>query len=199
VDKYRKTLNILILLLAVTTGLCIYAFMRKGSAVAPISLFMYRKDAQYFSESHYGKPKFWDNYPYWILISQGQQCNLPEYLDADYRDMPEKPTLFFRLTYSREQDSVLKVTMATIINSNKEVIILADEHAATFLAAYRQQLPPAVNIFKTAGRLPVHLEQVGVPYFFVWSAADHELRDLFVPRVELPETTARYINYDHQK
>jgi hypothetical protein len=61
-----------IILLIVSVLFSIYAFMKKGKSVAPITLVMYNKVFNYESENNYTKEQFWDNYPYWTLLSREQ-------------------------------------------------------------------------------------------------------------------------------
>jgi hypothetical protein len=190
VEKYRKTINILIFLLIITVGLCIYAFLRKGNAVPAVSLFMYKKDAQYFPQSK--DPAFWDNYPYWILISQGEKLNPDDYLDDD-DNMQEKPDLFFRLYYREGQDSLLRATLPAIFKHKGNIAIIADDQSFAFLQSFGS--PPSVKVLKIHEQLPLHMEQLKLSYFFVLSGADNAVGDIFVPRIELPEVTVRYLDH----
>lgn len=191
-DKNKVTINILICMLVITTGISVYGLLRKGSAVAPVSLFMYKKDAQYYPEIAYKKSNFWDNYPYWVLISQGERLNIGDYLESD--DSADGVDVFLRLQYNSDLDSLANALLLALSAYKGTVGILADKQSLLFLQSLNTNMPSSVRTLPLSTRLPLHMEELKQSYLFTISESG-DVENIFVPRIELPEVTVKYLNY----
>lgn len=194
-EQYKKIINTLLVLLTVSIGLAVYAFLRKGTAAPPVSLFMYKKDLWYYPESSYKAPPFWDNYPYWILISQGRKINLHEYLNIDPKDINNYSGLIFRFHYDKSHDSLSRALLTNIFKHSSRPIILADERSFAFLKSINESSSSSARIFKIMDELPLDMERLQLSYFFTWSGASREAENIFVPRAETPEVTLKYMDH----
>lgn len=191
-DKYKVTIKILICMLVFTTGVAIYGLLRKGNAVPVVSLFMYKKDARYYPENAYQKNNFWDNYPYWILISQDERLNIGDYLGDD--DSARGVDVFLRFQFNKDQDSLPKALLGAISAYKGNLGILADKQSLAFLQSLNAGMPSSVRTLPLSTRLPLYIEDLKLPYFFTLSESG-DVENIFVPRTELPEVTVKYLNY----
>lgn len=191
-DKYKVTINILICMLVFTTGVAIYGLLRKGNAVPGVSLFMYKKDARYYPANAYQKNNFWDNYPYWILISKDERLNIGDYLEDD--DSARRVDVFLRFQYNRELDSLSKALLAAISTYKGTLGILADKQSLAFLQSLDADMPSSVRLLPLNSQLPLDIEDLKLPYLFTLSESG-DVENIFVPRIELPEVTVKYLQY----
>lgn len=194
-DKHKKTIHLLVISLFIVSAICVISLLRKGTAATPISLFMYKKDTAYFPETSFETPNFWDNYPYWILISKGQTINLNEYLDYGSSEHYLKSGLFFRVHYSPMEDSLIKRTVLNISASSQPVIILVDDKAMKFMQSLKNKLGPNIRIIKLYEKLSLDIEKLNKSYFFTWANTDRKIENLFFPRKEIPEVTKKYLHF----
>lgn len=143
-NNHKKVINILIGLLALSTVFSVYALLGKHNASSPVSLFMHNKTVRYASEDSLSHPKFWDNYPYCVMISTGQNIPLTKYVEVDtssekyarlknYIKQPEN--LFYRFHYVQGNDTVYRQTFNLIMQSKKDtsIIVLADKESIKYL------------------------------------------------------------------
>ncbi len=202
-NNYKKVINILIGLLALSTVFSVYALLGKHRASSPVFLFMHNKTVRYASEDSLSHPKFWDNYPYYVMISTGQNIHLTKYVEVDtssekyarlksYLKQPQN--IFYRFHYVQGNDTVYRPTFNLIVKLRKDtsVVILTDRESIKYLNTYLDTVSHEKQIFIVKDHLPIYMEKPNLSYFFKISG-DDKVEDIFVPRKEIPEVTERYI------
>ncbi|ANI89376.1 hypothetical protein A9P82_08775 [Arachidicoccus ginsenosidimutans] len=175
----------------------------KHKAASPVFLFMYNKNVRSATEDSLAHPKFWDNYPYYILISTGEYIHLSRYLDCDttlkkYQDLKEylkeSNDIFYRFHYIKGNDTVYQQTLSSITKIDSNIIILTDKSSLSLLPNYLDTLKWSDKIFLIKNHLPIYLEKPNLSYFFEISDKT-KVENLFVPRKEISEITDKYLMY----
>lgn len=208
-NNHKKLINILIGLLALSTVFSVYALLGKHNASSPVFLFMHNKTVRYASEDSLSHPKFWDNYPYYVMISTGQNIHLTRYVEVDttsekyarLKNYIKQPgNLFYRFHYVQGNDTVYRQTFNLIMQSKKDtgMVVLTDNESVKYLSAYLDTAGHERQIFILKDHLPIYMEKPNLSYFFKISE-DDKVEDIFVPRMEIPEVTERYLKVQEFK
>ncbi|GEM_PF-6995538 len=199
----KRAINILLVLLVLSLCFSTYALLGKKNTAAPIFLFMHDRNRRFSGEDSLSKPNFWDNYPYYVLISMDKSIHLEKYIDAKSsvadtnginQALKDSNSLYFRYIHVPKNDSIDKELIQPILNLQKPLVILVDDESEKQLKGYLQGFKADHLVIAKESGLPVYLEKVKVSYFFTVSSSN-TLKNLFVPRVEIPELTEKYINY----
>jgi hypothetical protein len=195
-----KTITVLIILLIISTSMAIYGFMSKGPSVAPITAIMYNKEVSAGTDTDFNDAAFWDNYPYWILLSDNKSID-PELQLKDSRNrsvllndiLNSQTTTFFRYTYNKDEDSLLAYTFRSLQHHSGKVAIIADEQSVLHLKSMQLYDGFKPFIYLMVDPFPIPIEKVRVSYFFKITSSD--VGNIYVPRKEIPEMTDKYLTY----
>ncbi|MBZ4192662.1 hypothetical protein [Niabella beijingensis] len=195
----KKIIRALTFLFILSTSFSLYALLAKKNTAAPVFLFMYDKQRRFLSEDSLSRPEFWDNYPYYILVSMHKSIHLERYAsDEKSKSLIEdrlkaNKRLFYRFHYVAGQDSVYHQTLQSVTQSGRQVVLLTDRNSVAYLNNFIDTSKHNIDIVDVTD-LPIYLEKPGLSYFFRVSK-NNTVVDLFVPRKELPEVTDKYISY----
>ncbi|HTN38833.1 MAG TPA: hypothetical protein VL053_17250 [Arachidicoccus sp.] len=200
-NSYKKIINLLTVLLILATCLAVYALLGKHKSASPVFLFMYNKNVRHVDEDSLAHPRFWDNYPYYTLISTGESVHLMKYLEQDTSELRyiklandsfRATCLFYRFHYVASNEKAYRQTFSSIKELATRTIILTDRASFKYLPRFADTLIMRNNIFFINDHLPIYLEKPGLAYFFKISS-ENRVVDVFVPRAEIPEVTDKYL------
>jgi len=193
-----KKITLLVILLLISTTAAVIGFVRKGTSAPAIALFMYNKDASYENEYNFNSTPFWDNYPYWVLMSKGKEFPArikvkgEEGQELSLEELFNKQgPFFFRYHAAQKDDSVVINTLLAIKKSDVQVSVITDMKSKLHLKEKDQYALFGQFIYTTTEVIPIDMEKSRLSYFF--RVRNNKIEDLFVPRMEIPEVTWKYL------
>lgn len=198
-NREKKIIRALIFLLTLSSCFSVYALLAKKNTAAPVFLFMYDKHRRFLSEDSLSRPEFWDNYPYYVLISMHKSIHLKRYIQKKEQEpfidslLQKDRNLFYRFSYIQGQDSLYRHTFQSIVNQNHPVVVLTDHTSGKELSRLTDSNARKIPVVEIEN-LPIYLEKPKLSYFFRVSP-NNTVVDLYVPRSELPEVTSKYITH----
>lgn len=199
-----KIILLLSVLLGCSTLLAVYGFMSKGNAVPAVTLVVKDNEAYaYEKESGYNNTRFWNNYPYWVMLSEGRaldsftQVIIAGNQDRLLANMVKKgPALFLKIELSQVENVLADTTFQLIKASGTPVFILTDATSVGLLAGNKNNGIPADHIGTLPAPLNLPIEKARLPYFFLLTE-NLKVSNIFVPRTEIPEVTTKYLAIMH--
>lgn len=198
-DQRKHTVTILIVLLICSTGMAIYGFFSKGKAVPAVSVVFQGNDYSYEHEINYNRVQFWNNYPYWTLLSEGKKLDSTVGLIIKNQEVTSLSTLvtagpqiFLRLGAQEFDLTLLDTIISTIAVSGVSVKLLVDKGFRVPMLNSRQVSARNPVICVIDSPLKLAIEQAQLPYFFQLGK-DMRVQYVYVPRIEIPEMTAKYL------
>ena len=193
----KKTVQLLLILLFISMTAAVIGFMGKGQSSPVIALFMYNKDANYENERLFNSTPFWDNYPYWVLMSKGKEfpgeikVKREIGLELSLNELLQKGgPYFFRYRAAQKDDSIVLNTWGMLKESELKMSIITDIASIKHLKEKGQYTLFEQNIYVSTEPLPIAIEKSRLSYFF--RVKNNKIEDLFVPRIEIPEVTKKY-------
>ena len=179
-QKDRVYLAALVLLLL----LSIYALMGRGREFPPVNLFLESNHAFVAEDTSYIKTApFWDNYSHWVDVSEGYVLN-DSLLRRKY-----KGCVFLRYKPGAFNAFTSRALIGYLRDSSEKVIFLVDRGTKTDSLLKRF---PDNRIFSLSYQLPMPLEEAKLNYAFYLDSS-RVVRDIYVPRNEIPEVFEKYI------
>ena len=186
------------------TALAIYALLRKGKAASPVYMIMYANTPKFATEKNFNEENFWDNYPYWVLLSRRQKIE-PGFMLEDLTGsqvslqnlLRLSHPIFFRYHGNNLNDSLLNMIFETATRLKLKIGILINQnHVNKF-----ERLPLFEkfrgDIFISHSPVPLRIENSGQNYFFSLNQS-FETEDILVPRNEVPEVTVKFLEFIKQ-
>jgi hypothetical protein len=186
---------ILFVLLLLSTALAIVSFFMKGKGVSPVILVVQNKEYNYAGPDKLNS--FWDNYPYWVILSQGRKIDSATMVvDSIGNKYPiahilgDRDCILFRCSFTNDS-KILDTTLSVIEKMKVPVLILTDE-----TPGHHWQSPAALKTktYVLQAPLPLAIEKGNLSYFFSLGK-DLKTQAIFVPRKEIPDLTAKYLEY----
>lgn len=164
--------------------LSIYALMGRGREFPPVNLFLESNHAFVAEDTNYIKTApFWDNYSHWVDVSEGYVLN-DSLLRRKY-----KGCVFLRYKPGAFNAFTSRALIGYLRDSSEKVIFLVDRGTKT--DSLLKQFPDN-RIFSLSYQLPMPLEEAKLNYAFYLDSS-RVVRDIYVPRNEIPEVFEKYI------
>ncbi|QEH39727.1 hypothetical protein [Chitinophaga sp. XS-30] len=196
----KRTVYLMLAVIIAATLLAAYGLLGKGKAAPAVHMIMYGNTFSYEAQADFNNESFWDNYPYWVLLSRNKSVQ-PGFLlktgngaTATFKDiLTSGDSLFFR--YQREglNDSTLNTILKIIVQSNATVSIITDRSAIRQLEKFDGFAKLKEHIYTTEVMLPLRIDHSGLPYFFRIDGY-FKVQDILVPREAVPEVILKYLH-----
>jgi hypothetical protein len=192
--KNKSLILVLFVLLMISASLAVAGFLRKGEASPPVILVVQSKEYNYAGPGKLSS--FWNNYPYWVMLSEGKRIDSATMLtDSAGNRFPiasllgDKDRLFFRFSPSNDAEN-LDSTLSIINRTNAPVLLLtsgSDYH-------WQQGGSKKTAVYNLPVSLTLPIEKGNLSYFFSLGK-DLTVRGIYVPRKETAGLTVKYLEY----
>lgn len=201
----KRIIYLMLVTIALATLMAVYGLLGKGKAAPAIYMVMHGSASNYQTEENFTGEKFWDNYPYWVLLSRDKNIHANFQFKSDngmavtFADILKSgDSLFFRYQRQGLNDSGLNIVLELIAPPNLGVSIIVDKWSIRHLMNFDGYSKLKKHIYTTELMLPLRIEHSDLSYFF---RIDEHLtaKDLFVPREAIPEVTFKYLKFMTRK
>lgn len=195
----KVTISVLTILLVCTSLLAVYGFISKGKSVPAVALVIKGSDDfGYTSVDKYSDVKFWDNYPYWVILSERKKLDtsmavaIQDTVFSLYQLTSNNRHLFLRVNPLEMEHTILDSIMIILHRSGASVTILTDESSKRMLLNnyFRLIQPGDIGVLDTG--LPLPVDKSNLPYFFTLSGS-FVVDNIYIPRKETPEVLNKYL------
>lgn len=119
-----------------------------------------------------------------IKDSSGKRQSINDVRQKGYR-------VFFRVSIQDKDHDLIDTTLGIIRESEVPVVILTDDPSLGILETQNEYIG-GKNIYLLERPFNLSIEKAKIPYFFLLTT-DNKVTDIFVPRKEIPEVTAKYL------
>lgn len=193
-----KLNSILAILLILSTLLTVYAFFSKEKAASPVVLVLQGKHEYNYEDAH-ELTSFWDNYPYWIMLSQDKKIDSStiiidsagsKHLLQDV--LRDKNFILFRFSAGNDIRE-LDTAFSALDRTDAPVLLLTDVIPGEnwpSVPSLKKKRP----VYTLETPLALGIEKGNLPYFFSLGH-DFKAQAIFVPRKEISELTVKYLDY----
>lgn len=199
--KEKLAILILSVCLLIATALAVSGFYYKPVSTSPVSIVFQGNDYSYEHQSNIINTKYWNNFPYLVLMSEGKRIeatiNVSRKAVKDSLKLSDlvisSPTVFLRIPSGDVNIPCLDTISKIIGSSNANVKILVDDALIRIVDSYHANEVINADVTYVLNKpLNIAMEQLNKPYFFTLDSSLH-VQDVFVPRMEIMEVLIKYL------
>jgi hypothetical protein len=196
----NKPKNYLIAIAVIASLAAIMSLMKRGKSYPSIAFFFENDYVTMEDTVNHKHTKFWDNYPNWVTSSEYEKLTdsfvsrlkpLNKYSDTHI--LLKKKAHSFYLLY--KQDTAhrffAKQLKDYIKDSCSDIAIIVEKKSAGILDSSFLERP---NVFVTSDPIPLPISVIKVPFFFKLTN-NNNVYDIYVPRIEIPEVSIKYLQF----
>jgi len=199
--KERLAILILSVCLLIATALAVSGIYYKPTSSSPVSIVFQGNDYSYEHESGIINAKYWNNFPYLVIMSEGKRIEAA--ISVSKRTVKDSlklselvisgPTVFLRIPSGEVNIPYLDTISKIISSSNANVKILVDDALIRIVDSYHaNEVINADATYILNKPLNIAIEQLNKPYFFTLDSSLY-VQDVFVPRMEIMEVLVKYL------
>ncbi|MDQ0108820.1 hypothetical protein J2T02_003960 [Chitinophaga terrae (ex Kim and Jung 2007)] len=201
-NKEKFVILVLSICLFVAISFVVSGFYYKPPSTSPVSMVFQGYNYSYEHEENFGESKYWNNFPYLVLMSEGKRIDttiqISKIIGGDSLVLSSinvgNKTVFLRLPPGDVNIAYLDTIGRIVKKSRVDVKILVESVFIRQLESYRAiKVIDTNKIYLLSRPLNITIEQLGRPYLFTIDSLSR-VQDVFVPRMEIMEVMNKYLH-----